>query len=332
VPIKSGLDLFLAILNEVTLPIVLVAALGYIMQLRLRFDVSSFNRLQVYVVLPCFLIYYLSSAVIPLSQVSVTAWFTVAQFLVLVAFGWAASAMLHMPQSTRPVLGLSATFANSGNFGIPVVMLAFGKDYVLHQAVIVSIHSILITSLGVILISRKQTGWLGSIKKALSTPVLPAVICGILLKFFEVRLPIAIAMPIQIMGSAYTPLALFALGAQLAISKWTITPRILTLGLCLRLVVAPAATWIAVSLLDLPRGLADMLIVTASAPAGVLLAIICAEYRVHEDLARIIHEKCAIKAKPLISFTAMRMGCLMKFFAMKSLAQGSGGLGRFGAV
>jgi len=50
------------------------------------------------------------------------------------------------------------------------------------------------------------------------------------------------------------------------------------------------------------------------------------------DLARIIHEKCAIKAKPLISFTTMRMGCLMKFFAMKSLAQVFGGLGRFRAV
>jgi len=49
-------------------------------------------------------------------------------------------------------------------------------------------------------------------------------------------------------------------------------------------------------------------------------------------LARIIHEKCAIKAKPLISFTTMRMGCLMKFFAMKSLAQVFGGLGRFRAV
>jgi len=49
-------------------------------------------------------------------------------------------------------------------------------------------------------------------------------------------------------------------------------------------------------------------------------------------LARIIHEKCEVKAKPLISFTTMRMGCLMKFFAMKSLAQVFGGLGRFRAV
>jgi len=51
-----------------------------------------------------------------------------------------------------------------------------------------------------------------------------------------------------------------------------------------------------------------------------------------DKLARIIHEKCAIKAKPLLSLTTMRMGCLMKFFAMKSLAQVFGGLGRFRAV
>jgi len=66
------------------------------------------------------------------------------------------------------------------------------------------------------------------------------------------------------------------------------------------------------------------------------IATICGkfkeDFRYSSDLARIIHEKCAIKAKPLISFTTMRMGCLMKFFAMKSLAQLFGGLGRFRAV
>jgi len=49
-------------------------------------------------------------------------------------------------------------------------------------------------------------------------------------------------------------------------------------------------------------------------------------------LTRIIHEKCTIKANLLLSLTTMRMGCLMKFFAMKSLAQVFGGLGRFWAV
>jgi len=51
-----------------------------------------------------------------------------------------------------------------------------------------------------------------------------------------------------------------------------------------------------------------------------------------DEIARIIHEKCTIKTNLLLSLTTMRMGCLMKFFAMKSLAQVFGGLGRFWAV
>ena len=273
------MELFLTILNEVTLPIVAVAALGYVTQHWLQFDVVSFNRLQVYVILPCFLLHHLSSTRIPIAQVETTAWFTVVQFLALIAIGWATGALFDVPRSARPVLALSAAFANSGNFGIPVAELAFGKDYILHQAVIVSVHSILITSLGVVLVSPERAGCISSLKTAFRTPMIPAVVCGILLNVFEIPLPKAVATSINVMGSAYTPLALFALGAQLAIGrKRSIMPKTLTLALALRFMIAPAGTWIVVALLEVPPGLAGMLVVGASAPVGVLLAIICAEY------------------------------------------------------
>jgi len=67
-------------------------------------------------------------------------------------------------------------------------------------------------------------------------------------------------------------------------------------------------------------------------PPGPVGKFILTQMAAVAELARIIHEKCAVKAKPVISFTTMRMGCLMKFFAMKSLAQVFGGLGRFRAV
>jgi malate permease and related proteins len=277
--------LFLNILNEITLPIVVVASAGFFLQRRLQFDVATLNRFLVYAILPCFLVHYLSTASIPLAEVGVTAWFTVAQFVVLVGIGWGAATVLKMPGSTRPVLALAAAFPNSGNYGIPLVQLAFGPEYILHQAVIVSLHSILITSLGVLLISRHEVGWTTSLRAAFSTPLIPAVAFGMLLKLFDVHLPPPIAVPMQVLGSAYTPVALFALGAQLAISKWSNSPAPLGLALGLRFILAPAATWVAVILLDVPRGLADMLIVTAAAPVGVLLAIVCSEYRVGEGLA-----------------------------------------------
>lgn len=279
------LVLFTDILTQITLPIIAVAGVGFLVQRRMKLDVVSFNRAIVYVILPCFLVHYLSTATVSLSAAGFTAWFTVVQFIVLIAVGWALALVLRMPPEIRPVLGLAAAVSNSGNYAIPLVDLAFGREYILHQAVIVSLHSILITSLGVYLIAPKSEGWLAALKSALRTPIIPAVVLGLVLRAAELRLPVLMSVPVQMLGSAYTPLALFALGAQLAAGTRTAPPGALVLGVTLRLVVASALTWAAVVMLGVERGLADMLIVTAGTPAAVLLAIVCAEYRANEELA-----------------------------------------------
>lgn len=282
------LRLFAGILTQITLPIIIISALGFVMQRRMNFDVPSLNRLVVYVILPSFLLYYLSDATIPLSTVGLTAWFTVVQFVVLIVIGWVLAKLLRMPPETRPVFGLTAAVANSGNYAIPLVGLAFGKEYLLDQAVIVSLHSLLITSLGVYLIAPRNQGWLATFKASVRTPILPAVAIGLLLRATDVHLPALASIPLQILGSAYTPVALFALGAQLAAGDRKAPLRELTLGVTLRLLIAPAVTLAAVAVMGVERGLANMLVITASTPVGVLLAIICTEYRRDAELASAI--------------------------------------------
>jgi predicted permease len=278
-------SLFLSVLFQITLPIVLISGLGFVMQRWLTFDVASLNRLVVYVILPCFLVYYLSSASIPLSDVSTTAWFTIAQFGVLMVIGAAVAWLLRMPPAVLSVVALAAAFPNSGNYGLPLVQLAFGQSYVLHQAVIVSLHSILIMSVGVALISHRQRGLLGPVRSAFRTPMIPAVALGILLKLVGLKLPAPIAIPLQTLGSAYTPIALFGLGAQLAMSRWRAISLPLDVGLFLRLLAAPALTWLAVTLIGTAHPVADLLVVISSVPVGVLLSIVCQEYETHGDLA-----------------------------------------------
>jgi hypothetical protein len=80
-------------------------------------------------------------------------------------------------------------------------------------------------------------------------------------------------------------LALFALGAQLAASEWTGMPKAVGAGLGLKLLLAPALTWVAVNVIGLEEDVGDLLVVVASAPVGVLLAIVCQEYRNEPGLA-----------------------------------------------
>ena len=53
------MDLFVDILTKVTLPIIVLVALGWLLQPRLKLDIATLNRLQVYVVMPAFLIHFL---------------------------------------------------------------------------------------------------------------------------------------------------------------------------------------------------------------------------------------------------------------------------------
>ena len=282
------MSLFLSILFQITLPIVVIAGLGFVLQRWLKFDVATLNRFVVYVILPSFLTYYLSSATIPLSAVATTAWFTVFQFFILVIVGIAASRVLRLEAGSHAVVALAAGFPNSGNYGLPLVQLAFGPDFVLHQAVIVSLHSILITSVGVTLISHQRRGLADSLRAAFRTPVIPAVAAGIMLKLLHVKLPTPIGLPLQTLGTAYTPVALFALGAQLATSRWRAISLPLGLALGLRLVAAPMLTWLAVTLLHIQHPVADLLVIISSVPVGVLLAVISMEYETSSDLASAI--------------------------------------------
>jgi malate permease and related proteins len=277
-------SLFLEILLRITLPIIVLVGLGYLLQPRLKFDVGTLNRLVVYVVLPCFLIYYLATASVPLTAAGFTAAFTVVQFFVLAVLGWSIATALRLTRG-RTVVTLAAALPNSGNYGLPLVQLAFGSDYILQQAVIVALHAILVTSVGVVLLSYGRGGVVQSVRAAFRTPILPAVVIGLLIKLLGLKLPAPALLPLQVLGNALTPLALFTLGAQLATTRWSTMRLPLTTGLLLRLLVAPVLTWVAVSSLGVQRGLADLLTVVASLPVAALVWSMCMEYRQDEDLA-----------------------------------------------
>ncbi|SDG25404.1 Predicted permease [Limimonas halophila] len=282
----------LAILQDVvvgiTLPIVLLALGGYGLQKHLRFDVATLNRLLVYGAFPCFIIVTLAEARIPLSQVQGTALFTVVQFGVLLAVGWWAARAAGLGDEGRPLVALACAFPNGGNFGIPLIELAFGGDLVTHQVVIVSIHTVLLLLVVPLVYAQGRTSVLGHAKALVETPMLPAVAIGLGLNALDWSIPEVLRTPMHTFGKAYVGLALVSLGAQLARSGLRIPARETATAVGLRLLAAPLLTAAAVFLLPFPAELRALLLVSTCAPAGILLAIFAVEYQAKEELASAI--------------------------------------------
>jgi len=275
------LQLFFDIAINVTLPIVAISALGYVTQARIRLDVASINRLLVIVIMPCFLVHFLASARQPVSEIWPVAYFTVVQFLILIPVGWLAALAFGLPRALGPLMAMATVYANVGNYGIPLVQLAFPSEFILHQSVITALMTMLMVTVGAWLLAPgdRQATFASRFAKAFETPIVPAVILGLSLRALEIRLPQAIGTPIELLGSTFPPLALFAMGAQLATrTAGAVDIGRLSLILILKLVIAPAVTWGLAIAMGMPEQLTDLLVVAAATPIGILLALFCVEY------------------------------------------------------
>ena len=279
------MTLFVDILTKVTLPIIALVALGYLLQPRLKLDVPTLNRVQVYVVMPAFLIHFLSAGKQPLAVVWPVFYFGIVQFMILIPIGWLLVLVLRMRRSLGPMMGLGTAYANVGFFGIPVTQLAFGPDYLIHQSVLTALMAVLMCTLGVwMLAPAGEKGVIDKLRIAFETPLIPSVAIGLLLRGFEVELPAVLSQPMQFLGSIFTPLALYTLGAGIAaqrVVRFEAGPQCLILFL--KFLLAPVVSWIICVMMGLPRDVTDVIVVAAATPVGVLITIFAAEYKTEAE-------------------------------------------------
>ena len=276
--------LFLDILLTITGPIVILIGAGWWLQPKLDLDIGSLNRLIVHVVLPAFFVHYLSTSSVPVSAAWNTAWFTIVQFASLTVLGWAIASLLGLHGAVAVIIGLSMGLSNSGNFGLPLIELAFGADMILHQAVIVSIQTIFVFTIGPMLLLGGTGGWRSGLRR-LASPIYGAILLGLALNALDLTLPPLLARPMEMLGGLYTPIALFTLGAQLATANGRILDNAVTLSVGLKLVAAPIITGLALSVLGFGESLSHLLIATAAAPVGVTLVIMATQVERETDVA-----------------------------------------------
>jgi malate permease and related proteins len=279
-----SMDLFVEILTRVTLPIITLVAIGWGLQGRLKLDVGTLNRVQMYVVMPAFLVHFLASSKQPLSVIWPVFYVGFVLFLFLIPIGWLATMLFRQRAALGPMMGLGTGYANVGFFGIPVVQLAFGSDKLIYMSVMTALTTILICTVGVWLLAPAGGSKFGKLKTAFDTPLIPSVALGLLLRGFDVELPTVVAQPMQFLGSIFTPLALYTLGAQIAASKivrFEVGPQVLML--ILKFLVAPSMAWALCWYMGFARDVSDVIVVAAATPVGVLITIFAAEYKTEPE-------------------------------------------------
>ena len=205
----------------------------------------------------------------------------IANMIVAYILSRAACRLMKMDQSKTYLMTFMLIIGNTGFMGIPVCTALYGPEGTFYAALIDSIFDIFIFTGGMILIEKSTGKHIGLSPKHFMTPGFWSIIIGLGLFVARVTLPEIIAGPMQVIGSATSPLAMMIVGYQLGKIKFRELvgdPRLYVLS-GIKLLLLPLIFLIIVHLIfpDMPL-LAKVLAVEFATPVGVVSTIYTQQY------------------------------------------------------
>ena len=164
-------------------------------------------------------------------------------------------------------------FTNSGNMGLPLLMLAFGEKVLPLAVILFFIENVLHYSFGTWLLDHKArllTLW--------RNPVIAASLAGMAVSLLQIPVWSPLYLGIKMLGDVSIPLLLFSLGVRLTESSL----RDVRLGV-IGAIACPAfgalIAWSVAPLLGLKGVQADMLLVFGALPPAVLNFVFAEKYQ-----------------------------------------------------
>jgi predicted permease len=272
-----------SIFFNVLTPVFTVILVGYFAGPRLRLDVQSLTRLAYFVLVPAFVFDVISKADFPAGLAVRMVLFVQVIFVACALAAWIVARLLGRSPKVTAAYMLIASFANVGNFGLPIIQFRLG-DRGLEAATVFFVASVFISfAIGVTVANWHKGGSLGALLAVLKTPALLAVPPALLVNALNITLPLALARPITLIGSAMIPVMILTLGVQLAgIKVIKFTPDVV-ISSGVRLLIGPALAL----LLAVPFGLTGLErgagILQASMPTAILASLIALQHDLLPD-------------------------------------------------
>lgn len=270
----------LFIMEEISLPIILLIAAGFVFQKIFKVDIRTFSKLSIYLLVPVLVFVKLYSIDVSggflMQVVPFVLLLEIAMYIAAVIF----SAIFRFDKSIKKAFTNSLVLINTGNYGIPLIDLVFRGNPLAaaSQIFIVAIQNITTSTFGVFQASSGSASKKQAFINMIKMPTIYAILLVVLIKSFNITLPETVLIPMNYISDGFIAFALLALGVQLANVKlgykiWQV------LGVsAFKVIIAPLTAFGLVALLNIQGVLGAALIIGLSTPTAVNTAILAQEF------------------------------------------------------
>ena len=271
----------LATLWSIVAPVLFCAALGYLWARAGKpFDTRMVTSLVTTVTTPCLIVATLGKT--DLDMAALTEVGGLALLVLALTLALSALAIRLSGQSFRVFLP-SLTFANTGNMGIPLCMLAFGEAGLALSLAWMMLYSVAHFSLGLAIVSGQ-----GLSVKLFRHPILVSVFLAVAMVGFELTLPQWLYNTVSLIGDLTIPLMLITLGVSLSQLKVHHAGKGAAFA-ALRLLIGFAVGFAVAEALALEGALRGVVLIESTMPVAVFNYLLAKAYqRGAEEVAAMV--------------------------------------------
>jgi predicted permease len=269
------LDVFL----EVVLPVAITAGIGGLGARWRRLPADIPSALVFYIFAPALVFHAMSTTTVSANDSLKIVAVLLASFSAMLAVASVWSLLRQHDAPMRAAVAVGATTPNVGNMGLPVSQLAFG-DLGLQIAVMNFVAgAVLVNTAGIAIAAMAGGSRRDALLAPLKYPALYAAVAGVAVNATSLDLPVAIATPAETLGNAAIPTMLVVLGIQLASLSGREGAVDLAAVNAARLLISPAAAWLAVEALGIEGATRGTLIVLAAMPTAVSAIVLATTFK-----------------------------------------------------
>lgn len=275
--------MFFRILLDVCAPIFGIVGAGWLMDRKFKLHLETLVKLNIYLMVPAFIFTRMVSAELGGMEALRIAGFTLATIALMFAGSLIAGRFFRMPRQERQALSLAAMFYNCGNYGLPLVTLAFGNQAAAVQIFVLATMNVSTYTVGLFLAQSHGDSpgkHRRALMKMLRQPTLYAMFAGLACRGLGVPVQQAnwLWQPFDLIQACLIGFALVTLGVQMSQTKPAPFRAPLWSAILLRLIVSPALAVLLVIAFGFSREVSASLILAAAAPTAVNTALLAHEF------------------------------------------------------
>jgi malate permease and related proteins len=275
--------ILLEILVADVLPIFVIAGIGYLLERRLGGSVKVLSSVSFYALSPCLVFTQLVGSSMSAVEAGRMAAFCLLLISIMGIAARVAAERLQIQGKTRTSFLLAVMFSNSGNYAMPVILFAFGREGLSHASIYFVASAVVVYTAGVFIAMHGGHGSRKAMSGILKVPSLYALLAAVIFLASRTVVPLAVMRPLGMLGDAAIPMMILVLGMQLHRATFPKRPVAVAVAVALTLLVAPVIGTALTAVLGMTGLARAVAIVVSAMPAAVVTTVLALEFELDSD-------------------------------------------------